>query len=83
MQNLCQGRHGYIFRYTTEELRSITTPYATINEAAELHLTQGSREATSSIYKETPSIVAIHSANDGTKGGKKRQKQCPQGPRPR
>jgi hypothetical protein len=51
-------------------MRSITTPYATNNEAAKHCPTQGSREATPSSNKETPSDVAIH----GTKGGKKRRK---------
>jgi hypothetical protein len=64
---------------TIEELCSIATPYFTYNEATELCLAQGNREAPPSSGKETPSIVAVHSTKEGTKGGKKRCKQRPQG----
>jgi hypothetical protein len=37
------------------------------------------REATPSSDMETSSDVAVHSGKEGTKGSKKRHKQCPQG----
>jgi hypothetical protein len=60
-------------------LHSIATPYTTSNKAAELHPTQGSKEATPSSGKETSSDVVIRSTKEGAKGSKKRHKQCPQG----
>jgi hypothetical protein len=55
--------------------------YATSNEVAELRPAQGSREVTPSSNKEMSFDVAFHSAKEGTKGGKKRHKQRPQGAR--
>jgi hypothetical protein len=78
-QNPRQGEHDNLFRYATKELRSITTPYTTNNEMAELHLVPGSREATPSSGKEKPSDVAIHSAKEGAKNGRKSLKHRPQG----
>jgi hypothetical protein len=46
---------------------------------AELHLVPGSREATPSSGKEKPSDVAIHSAKEGAKNGRKSLKHRPQG----
>jgi hypothetical protein len=65
MWNLRQGEHNNFFRYTTKELRNIATPYASSNEVAKHHPTQGSREATPSSSKETPSDVAVHNAKEG------------------
>jgi hypothetical protein len=79
VQNPSPNEHGDIFRYTTDELRSVANPYATNNEAVTLLPTQGSKEVTLSSSKEAPSGVAIHSTKDGIKGGKKRHKQHPQG----
>jgi hypothetical protein len=67
-----------IFRYTTEELRSIAAQYATGNETMKLCPTPSSREATSSSSKEASFDVTVHDAKEGTKGGKKRCKQRPQ-----
>jgi hypothetical protein len=53
---------------TTEELRGITTQYATGNEVAQLHLAPSSS-------REASPDVAIKDVEDGTKGGKKRHKQ--------
>jgi hypothetical protein len=41
--------------------------------------TQGSREATPSSGRETPSDIAAHDTQEGIKGGKKRCKQRLQG----
>jgi hypothetical protein len=79
VQNPSPNEHGDIFRYTTDEPRSVANPYATSNEAVTLLPTQGSKEVTLSSSKEAPSGVAIHSTKDGIKGGKKRHKQHPQG----
>jgi hypothetical protein len=67
-----------IFKYTTEEMRSIATEYATSNVAAELRPTPGSREVTLSSGKEASSNAVVHDAKEGTKGGKKKHKQYPQ-----
>jgi hypothetical protein len=75
IQNPRQGEHSDIFRYTTEELRSVAVQYATSNVAAKLCLSLGSKEVTPSKGKEASPDVVIHSAE----GGKKRCKQCPQG----
>jgi hypothetical protein len=79
-QNPRPDKWGDIFRYTTEESHSVTNPYATRSEVVTHHPTQGSREATPSSSKEASFNVAVHSAKDGTKGGKKRCNQHPQGP---
>jgi hypothetical protein len=68
-----------IFRYTIEELRSVTTTYTTSSEAARFHHPPGSREATPSCGRELPSDVAIHSTREGTEGDKRRRKKRPQG----
>jgi hypothetical protein len=60
-----------IFRYTTEELRSVAAHYATINKVATLR-------STPSRGKEVLSDIAIHDAEEVAKGGKKRHKQHPQ-----
>jgi hypothetical protein len=67
-----------IFRYTTEELRSITTQYAIGNEATKLCPGLGSWAVTPRSDKEAPSDVAIHDTKKDAKGGKKRRKQRPQ-----
>jgi hypothetical protein len=67
-----------IFRYTTEEVHSVTAQYTTGNEAAKLRPAPGSREVTLSSSKEVSSDAAIHDAKEGAKGSKKRRKQCPQ-----
>jgi hypothetical protein len=69
-----QGGHNNVFRYTTEELHSIATPYATSSKAAELLPIQGSREATPSSGKETSPDVDIHNTKEGAMGSKKRRK---------
>jgi hypothetical protein len=78
-QNPRQDEHIDIFRYTIEELRSITNQYTTSNEVAALHPAQGSREVTPRSSKETMSGVAVYSTKVGAKGGKKRHKQYPLG----
>jgi hypothetical protein len=78
-QNPRQDEHSDIFRYTIEELRSITNQYTTSNEVAALHPAQGSREATPRSSKELMSGVAVYSTKVGAKGGKKRHKQYPLG----
>jgi hypothetical protein len=67
----CPRANNDIFRYTIEELCSITTTYTTTSEAAGFHHPPGSREVASD--------VAIHSAREGTEGDKRRRKQRPQG----
>jgi hypothetical protein len=79
MWNPRQGEHSFIFRYTAEELCSVTTEYDTSNEAAKLCPTLGSREATPSSDKEAPSDIVTHNTKEGAKGRKKRHKQHPQG----
>jgi hypothetical protein len=54
-----------IFRYTTRELRSVTTQYSTNNEAAELHPTPSRREVTPRSGKEVSSDIAVHDAKEG------------------
>jgi hypothetical protein len=71
--------HSDIFGYTTDELRGVATQYATISKVTEFCLLPKSREATSSSSKEVPSDVTIDRAREGTKGGKRRRKQRPQG----
>jgi hypothetical protein len=44
-----------------------------------LHPAQGSRETNLSSDRETPSDIIVHGTQEGTKGGKKRHKQCLQG----
>jgi hypothetical protein len=61
------------------EPRSITTHFATSNEAAKLRLAQGSKEVTPSSSKEPPSDIAIHSVREGIMGSKKRCKHHLQG----
>jgi hypothetical protein len=73
------GEHNDIFRYTTDELRSIATWYVTNSEVTKFCLPTGSREPTSSSGKEAPSVVIIHNVRLGTKDGKRRRKQRPQG----
>jgi hypothetical protein len=68
-----------IFRYSTMELCSFATLYATGNEAAELCHALGRREATPSSSKESSSnVIVVHDAKNGAKGSKKRHKQRPQ-----
>jgi hypothetical protein len=81
MWNPRLDEHSDIFRYTTEELCSIATQYTTSNEPTELHLALGSRVVTPSSSKDMPSDVVVESAMEGSKGGKKRRKQCPKGGR--
>jgi hypothetical protein len=61
------GRTQRLFRYTTKELRNIATLYASSNEVAKHRPSQGSREATLSSSKETPSDVAVHNAKEGAR----------------
>jgi hypothetical protein len=60
-------------------LRSVANQYTTNSEVHEFHLPLGSREATPSSSKEASSDIAIQSTREGTEGGKRRCKQCPQG----
>jgi hypothetical protein len=71
-----------IFMYTTKWLCNIAAQYATSSEATEFLLPLGRREVTPSSGKEASSDVALHSAREGTKGGKRRCKQHLQGLRP-
>jgi hypothetical protein len=66
-----------IFRYTTNELCSVTTQYATGNETTELCPAPSSREATLSSGKEVTFDVTVHDAKEGAKCSKKRHKQHP------
>jgi hypothetical protein len=75
----CPRANSDIFRYTIEELCSITTTYTTNSEAAGFHHPPGSKEATLSYGREVASDVASHSAREGTEGNKRRRKQRPQG----
>jgi hypothetical protein len=79
MQNPRLGGHINIFRYNTKELRSVTTQDATNSESAKFHLPSESREATPRSDQEVPCDVAVQSAREGTKGGKRRRKQHSQG----
>jgi hypothetical protein len=60
-----------IFRYITEELRSITAQYTSNKEAAELLRILGSSNT-------APSDTTIQDARRDAKGGKKRHKRWPQ-----
>jgi hypothetical protein len=60
-------------------LHSITGHYATSSEAVEFCLPPGSREATLTSGKEASSNVIVHKTREGTKDGKRRHKQHPQG----
>jgi hypothetical protein len=68
------GQAQQHFRYTTEELHSITTQSAASDEMTKLCSAPSSRKATPSSCKEAPSDIDVQD----TKGGKKRCKQCPQ-----
>jgi hypothetical protein len=68
----CQGKHIDILRYPTEELCSVTPQYTTSSEAAKFDLALGIKVATLSSGREAPSDVAVQSAREGTKGGKRR-----------
>jgi hypothetical protein len=59
-------------------LCSIATQYTTRKETAELLDIPGSKEATPGSSNTVPSITAVQDAKRGTKGSKKRRKQCPQ-----
>jgi hypothetical protein len=74
-----QDEHSKLFRNTFEESCGISTHHTNSNKVVMLHPAEGSREVTSSGGKESLSDVAIHSAKEGIKGGKKRCKQHPQG----
>jgi hypothetical protein len=67
-----------VFRYTTEELRSIAVQYTTGKEVVELLPIPGSREAILGIDKVAPSDDAVQDAKKGAKSGNKRHKQRPQ-----
>jgi hypothetical protein len=66
------------FGYTTEELCSIATQYATRKEPIELLPIPSSREATTGSSNVMPSDAAVRDAKRESKGGKKRRKQCRQ-----
>jgi hypothetical protein len=73
------GEHGDSFRGTFEEPCDVATQCTMSYEAIMLCPAQGSREATPSSDKETPSVVVTHCTQEGVKGGGKRHRQHLQG----
>jgi hypothetical protein len=63
-----------IVRYTTEELLSIATLYATRKVEARPLPVPGSKEVNPSNNKAVPSSIIIQGTKMDTKGGNKRQK---------
>jgi hypothetical protein len=70
-----QYKYSDIFRYTTEELYSVTTQYATSSKAAKFCLPHGSMQVTPSNDREALSDVAVQSASEGTKRWRKQRLQ--------
>jgi hypothetical protein len=53
--------------------------YTTTSEVAKFHLPLGSRDMTPSSSRKASSNIVVRSTKEGTKGGKRRRKQHPQG----
>jgi hypothetical protein len=64
-----------IIRYTTNELLDIAIQDAIDQEVVRTVLVLGGREAVLDSSRDAPSNIIVQGSKEGTKGGKKRQKQ--------